>query len=98
MLWETDIHYVSTARDGRVYLMSIKDCFSKKWISYEFSRTCTARDCIKVVEKAYSIRFPDGNSDNIILRTDNGPQYTLDAESIARYLMIREEIGRETDW
>ncbi len=73
MLWETDIHYVSTARDGRVYLMSIKDCFSKKWISYEFSRTCTARDCIKVVEKAYSIRFPDGNSDNIILRTDNGP-------------------------
>ena len=43
MLWETDIHYVSTARDGMVYLISIKDCFSKKWISYEFSRTCTAR-------------------------------------------------------
>ena len=56
--------------------MSIKDCFSKKWISYEFSRTCTARDCIKAVEKAYAIRFPDGNPDNIILRTDNGPKYT----------------------
>ena len=24
-LWETDIHYVSTARDGMHYLMSIKD-------------------------------------------------------------------------
>ena len=45
-LWETDIHYVSTVHDGMAYLMSIKDCFSKKWISYEFSRTCTARDCI----------------------------------------------------
>ena len=61
MLWETDIHYVSTQRDGIIYLMSIKDCFSKKWISYELSRTCTARDCIKAVEKAYAIRFPDGN-------------------------------------
>ncbi len=30
MLWETDIHYVSTSRDGMVYLMSIKDCFSKR--------------------------------------------------------------------
>ena len=29
-LWETDIHYVSTQRDGMHYLMSIKDCFSKK--------------------------------------------------------------------
>ena len=29
-LWETDIHYVSTVRDGMPYLMSIKDCFSKK--------------------------------------------------------------------
>ena len=24
-LWETDIHYVGTARDGMHYLMSIKD-------------------------------------------------------------------------
>ena len=52
MLWETDIHYVSTIHDGMVYLMSIKDCFTKKWISYELSRTCTAKDCIKSVEKA----------------------------------------------
>jgi len=75
MLWETDIHYVSTSRDGMAYLMSIKDCFSKKWISYQFSKTCTARDCIKAVEKAYAIRFPEGNHHGLILRTDNGPQY-----------------------
>ena len=74
-LWETDIHYVSTVHDGMAYLMSIKDCFSKKWISYEFSRTCTARDCIKAVEKAYAVRFPHGGMHNLILRTDNGPQY-----------------------
>ena len=74
-LWETDIHYVSTVHDGMAYLMSIKDCFSKKWISYEFSKTCTAKDCIRAVEKAYAVRFPHGGMHNLILRTDNGPQY-----------------------
>jgi transposase InsO family protein len=74
-LWETDIHYVGNARDEMHYLKSIKDCFSKKWISYEFSKTCTAMDCIKAVEKAYAIRFTDGNYHDPILRTDNGPQY-----------------------
>jgi hypothetical protein len=58
-LWETDIHYISTAMEGMAYLMWIKDCFSKKWISYVFSGTCAARDCIRAVEKAYVLRFPD---------------------------------------
>ena len=75
ILWETDIHYVSTVHDGMLYLMSIKDCYSKKWISYEFSKTCTAKDCIKAVENAYMMRFPNGGIHNLILRTDNGPQY-----------------------
>jgi hypothetical protein len=57
-LWETDIHYISTTRDGMAYLMSIKDCFSKRWISYEISRSCMAKDCIMAVEKAYAERFP----------------------------------------
>ena len=74
-LWETDIHYVSTSRDGMAYLMSIKDCFSKKWISYEFSRSCTASDCIRAVEKAYATRFPDEKLVHLVLRIDNGPQY-----------------------
>ena len=75
-LWETYIHYVSTARDGMHYLMSIKDCFSKKWILYEFSRSCTVNHCIRAVEKAFAIRFPDGNPHDLILRTVKGPQYS----------------------
>ena len=75
-LWETDIHYISTAREGMVYLMSIKDCFSKRWISYTLSRSCTAKDCIMAVEKAYAERFPSSRPLKLILRTDNGSQYT----------------------
>ncbi len=72
--------------------MSIKDCFSKKWISYEFSKTCTARDCIRAVEKAYAIRFPDGNHNDLILRTDNGPQYvSREFRESVKLLGIRSE-------
>ncbi|MEM0134284.1 MAG: IS3 family transposase [Thermoplasmatales archaeon] len=71
-LWETDIHYISTARDGMVYLMSIKDCFSKRWISYEISRSCTSKDCIRAVEKAYAMRFQSYLPVRLMLRTDNG--------------------------
>ena len=74
IFWETVIYYVSTVRDGMHYFMSIKDCFSRKWISYEFLKTCRAKDCIKAVENAYMIRFLDGNHHDLILRTDNGPQ------------------------
>ena len=74
-LWETDIHYVGTARDGMHYLMSIKDCFSKKWISHEFSRSCTATDALRAVEKACAVRFSGTVPHDLVLRTDNGPQY-----------------------
>jgi len=30
------------------------------------SKTCTARDCIKAVEKAYAIRFPGGNPEELL--------------------------------
>ena len=74
-LRETDIHYIPTIMEGMAYLMSIKDCFSKRWISYGISKSCTARYCIKAVEKAYSIRLPAGRTGKLIPRTDNGPQY-----------------------
>ena len=57
-LWETDIHYIGTVRGGTEYLMSIKDCFSKKWISYELSRTCTAKDAIRAGRKIPGQPFP----------------------------------------
>jgi len=75
-----------------LHLMSIKDCFSKKWISYEFSRSCTARDCIKAVEKAYAIRFPNEMPHDLVLRTDNGPQYISETfKNTVKILGIRPE-------
>ena len=67
-------------------------CFSKKWISYVFSKTCTAKDCIRAVEKACAIRFPDGNPHDLVLRTDNGPQYVSETfKNTVKILGIKSE-------
>ena len=90
-LWETDIHYVSTY-NGMYYLMAVKDCFSKRWISYNFSRTCTAKDCVKPIEEAYAIRYSNSNLSNLVLRTDNGTQYIAKSfKDTVRLLNIKHE-------
>ena len=92
ILCETDIHYVNAVGDGMHYSMNIKDCFSRKWISSEFSKTCTAKDCTKSVENAYMIRFADGNHHDLILRTDNGPKYVSETfKNTVKILGIRPE-------
>ena len=90
-LWETDIHYVST-NNGMYYLMAVKDCFSKRWPSYNFSRTCTANDCVKPIEDAYTIRYSNSNLSNLVLRTDNGTQYIAKSfKDTVRLLNIKHE-------
>ena len=67
-------------------------CFSKRWLSYNFSRTCTAKDCVKPVEDAYAIRYSNSNLNNLVLRTDNGTQYIAKSfMDIARLLNIPHE-------
>ena len=90
-LWETDLHYVRT-HNGMYYLMAVKDCFSKRWLSYNFSRTCTAKDCIKPIEDAYAIRYSNSNLNNLVLTTDDGPQYiAMELKDTARILNILHE-------
>ena len=96
-LWETDIHYVRT-HNGMNYLMAVKDCFSKRWLSYNFSRTCTAKDCVKPIEDAYAIRYSNSNLSNLVLRTDNGPQYIAKSfkETVRLLNIPHEYIEKQT--
>ncbi|MGC8630739.1 MAG: IS3 family transposase, partial [Thermoplasmata archaeon] len=52
-LWEMDITYISTKREGMLYLFNVKDCFTKEWIEYLLSRTCNRRDAVRALEQAY---------------------------------------------
>jgi transposase InsO family protein len=73
-LWETDITYIPTEQ-GMTYLMAIKDCFTKEWQGYQYSRSCLSRDTVRAVEDAVLRAFDGEVPDGLILRTDNGPQY-----------------------
>ncbi|MHB8396457.1 MAG: IS3 family transposase [Thermoplasmataceae archaeon] len=73
-LWETDITYIPT-ESGMTYLMCIKDCFSKEWQGYHYSRSCMASDAIKSVEDAVMRAFDGEVPEGLVLRVDNGPQY-----------------------
>ena len=88
-LWETDLTYISTLRDGMTYLFNVKDCFTKEWIGYYYSRTCNRKDAMKSIENSvmrYPDRYHDGKVSGITLRCDNGDQYT------SHYFMERVKV------
>ena len=73
-LWETDITYIPT-ESGMTYLMCIKDCYTKEWQGFHYSRSCMAKDAIRSVENAVLMAFNGSVPEGLVLRTDNGPQY-----------------------
>ncbi|MEM3290932.1 MAG: DDE-type integrase/transposase/recombinase [Candidatus Micrarchaeaceae archaeon] len=75
--WEMDITYISTKREGMLYLFNVKDCFTKEWIAYLLSRTCNRRDAIRALEQAYLSSFNGEKVKDLVLRTDNGTQFTV---------------------
>ena len=74
-LWEADITYIPTVEECMTCLFNVKDCFTKKWVGNEYSRTCNRRDAIKSIENATK-EYVGGKVTGIVLRTDNGTQYT----------------------
>ena len=74
-LWQTDITYIPT-ESGMTYLMCIKDCFTKEWQGNHYSRSCMAGDAIRSVENGVLMAFNGTVPEGLVLRKDNGPQYT----------------------
>ena len=69
-LRQTDITYIPT-ESGMTYLMCIKDCFTKEWQGYHYSRSCMARDAIRSVENAVQMAFNGTAPEGLVLRTKN---------------------------
>ena len=78
-LWETDLTYVPTVNEGMTYLFNMKDCFTKEWLGYCYSRTCNRKDALRSIEDSV-MRHPESYPDALVhaikLRSDNGDQYT----------------------
>ncbi|WP_330655468.1 IS3 family transposase [Clostridium tyrobutyricum] len=72
-LWEIDIKYVKALNGQFIMLTDIIDVYSRKLVGREITRTATTEDAKTAVKRA----LIDNNVTlNIILRSDNGPQFT----------------------
>lgn len=75
-MWETDITYIPT-ESGMTYLMCIKDTFTKEWQVYRNSRSCMAKDAVRLVENAVMSAFDGPVPEDLVLSTGNCPQHML---------------------
>lgn len=78
-VWETDLTYIWTEKEGMTYLFNVKDIFTKEWVGYFYSRTCNRFDALMSIENAilrHPERYSEGRVNDTVLRCDNGGQYT----------------------
>lgn len=74
--WVTDITYIYTLSDSWCYLSSILDLKSRKIISWKLSKNMDTQLVLDTLEGALTTRVI---SDNLILHSDQGSQYTSNA-------------------
>ena len=73
-LWQTDITYIHCGVDGWCYCFNVLDAFTRKWLSYTFEVSATAKAAVAAVVHAVAQEQPD--TAKLRIRTDNGSQYS----------------------
>lgn len=57
------------------YLTCIKNCFTKEWQGFYYSRSFMVRDAIRSVDNAVFMAFYGPVPKGLVQRIDKGPQY-----------------------
>lgn len=98
-LWETDIKYGWIAGEQRFFfLMSIIDVFDRAIITYHHGLSCVAKDLVQITQEALMKRQLFDNTDQLVIRSDNGPQFISHAFETAceRFKVTHERIPPKT--
>lgn len=75
--WQADMTKIYCGRDGWAYLFNVFDCYTREWIGYNFSTTCSTADNEPSVTMALENRSPNTMQlPGLIFQSDNGGQYT----------------------
>ena len=64
--------------DRFLFMMSIIDVYGRCIVGYHIGLNALALDAQRTLRKAHILRG-EGDSDKLIMRTDNGPQFTANA-------------------
>ncbi|MBE9879901.1 IS3 family transposase [Enterococcus casseliflavus] len=91
--WVTDITYIHSLKDGWTYLSTIQDLHTKKVIGWKFGKQMTKELVIETLDHALLHQTP---SENLIIHSDLGSQYTSEAyEAKLNELNIRHSFSRK---
>lgn len=78
-LWQFDIKYGFIHGESRpFYLLAFVDVFTRKVVSYHLGLNCTKESLILTLKAALN-SIPESVQDNLIIRSDNGPQMSSKA-------------------
>lgn len=79
-LWQMDIKYGYIAGKRRhFYLASIIDVFDRKIVAYHRGKSCQTTDILATLQKALLERGIHKQTNPLVIRTDNGPQFVSKA-------------------
>ena len=74
-VWEADLTYIYCGIDGWGYLFNVFDIFTREWVGYCFDLSAVKQNAIISLENAL-VTHKNIVSENLVVRTDNGSQYT----------------------
>jgi putative transposase len=92
--WCGDVTEIPTA-DGKLYLATVIDLYSRRLLAAATSRRCDAELCEQAIKIAVAVRGGQTKINNVVFHTDRGSTYT--AHSFTRVcsdLGVRQSIGR----
>ncbi len=72
-LWQIDIKYVRAINGQFIMLTDIIDVYTRKLVGKEITKTATTNDALVAIQRALK---ENNVTRNIVLRSDNGPQFT----------------------
>jgi len=75
-VWEADLTYVHCGIDGWGYLFNVFDVFTREWVGYCFDLSAVKENAIISVENALVTHKDIVPQQDLVIRTDNGSQYT----------------------
>ena len=77
-VWEANLTYIHCGIDGWGYLFNVFDIFTREWVGYCFDLSAVKENAIIAIENAL-VTHKDIVPENLVIRTDNGSQYTSKA-------------------
>ena len=76
-LWEVDVKYGYIQKEDRFfYILSYLDVYDRSIIDYHIGLSCKASDAAITLKRAMIKRNLHNKENNLVIRSDNGPQFT----------------------